>query len=132
MGYNSNKTSGNGAPQNISQARKSHQLTLESQGGPGQRVNYNASNLITNISQKKSLLRKQSSRGSHASLFKTNQRVSENSKLEMWSSKSGLEINGNGPAMGNEIKVKRSEVSFGFRVMVEAAEKLNNDLKICN
>ena len=50
----------------------------------------------------------------------------------MWSSKSGLEINGNGPAMGNEIKVKRSEVSFGSRVMVEAAEKLNNDLKICN
>jgi hypothetical protein len=87
--------------------------------------------LITNISQKKSLLRKQSSRGSQASLFKTHQRVSENSKLEMWSSKSGVEINGNGPVIGNEMKVKRSEVSFGSRVMVEAAEKLNNDLKIC-
>jgi hypothetical protein len=50
----------------------------------------------------------------------------------MWSSKSGLEINGNGPAVGNEMKVKRSEVSFGSRVMAEAAEKLNNDLKICD
>jgi hypothetical protein len=50
----------------------------------------------------------------------------------MWSSKSGLEINGNGPAIGNDMKIKRSEVSFGSRVMAEAAEKLNNDLKICD
>ena len=96
-------------------------------------MNYNASNLINNISQKeKSLLRKQSSRGSQASLFKTHQRVNENSKLEMWSSKSGVEIIGNGPAIGNEIKVKRSEVSFGSRVIIEATEKLNNDLKVCD
>ncbi len=58
-------------------------------------------------------------------------RVSENSKLEMWSSKSNLDLNGaqtiNG---GNEIRLKRSEVSFSSRVMAEAADKLNNDLKI--
>ena len=78
------------------------------------------------------MLKKQSSRGSQASLFKTNHRGSETSKLEMWSSKSGVEINGNGPVIGNEMKVKRSEVSFGSRVMAEATEKLNNDLKIFN
>jgi hypothetical protein len=80
-----------------------------------------------------------SSRGSQASLIRTQQRVSENSKLEMWSSKSGNEAGGpnppvhtNGNGFNNELKNKRSEVSFSSRVMAEAAEKLNNDLKICD
>ena len=52
----------------------------------------------------------------------------------MWSSKSGVEIGPvNPPAIANnDLKVKKSEVSFSSRVMAEAAEKLNNDLKICD
>jgi hypothetical protein len=49
----------------------------------------------------------------------------------MWSSKSGLELLANGNATnGNDMRVKKSEVSFSSRVMAEAAEKLNNDLKV--
>lgn len=56
----------------------------------------------------------------------------------MWSSKSGVEgttsVNqnmGNG-IITNEMRGKKSEVSFSSKVMAEATEKLNNDLKVCD
>ena len=49
----------------------------------------------------------------------------------MWSSKSGRDLNANlVNNNNNDARQKRSEASFNTRVMAEASDKLNNDLKI--